>query len=104
MKTDAVTHIICKGFCSFYREGKEESTCGAYGFLSEALTSGELSYAVRNLPSAPDYSHDEAIRELVCDECDFLVDGCDFREGLPSPPCGGYTIVEGLLAGRGERP
>jgi hypothetical protein len=34
---------------------------------------------------------------MVCEQCDFLADGCDFRQGLDSPPCGGYTVIEHLL-------
>ncbi len=38
MKDKDYTSIICKGFCSFYREGKEDLSCGTYLFLRNNLT------------------------------------------------------------------
>jgi hypothetical protein len=97
MKSEEYTRIICRGFCKFYREGKEELVCGTYDFLVRNLTAGELRSVIRNIPPEPDFSHDQEIRTLVCEKCDFVADGCDFREGLDAPPCGGYPIIVGLL-------
>lgn len=99
MKTDRYTDIICRGFCSFYRGGREELTCGSYRFLVGNLTLTELKVLASGAGKQPDLSADEEICSLVCNLCDFLTDGCDFRAGLDSPPCGGYTIVEALLKG-----
>lgn len=97
MKNDVYTEIICKGFCRFYKEGKEELSCGTYAFLFERFTPEELSREIRAIRTQPEFSHDEQIRKLICERCGFIEDGCDFIEGLDSPPCGGYTIVEWLL-------
>lgn len=97
MKKDIYTEIICKGFCSYYKGGKEDLTCGAYNFLAGELTPRELSSAINYIKAKPDFSFDGQIIKLVCERCDFLIDGCDFREGLNMPPCGGYTIVEWLM-------
>jgi len=47
---------------------------------------------------------DRKIQGLICEKCDFVIDGCDFRGGLKAPPCGGYTIFEWLIkrAARGS--
>lgn len=101
MKNGEYTHAICRGFCRFYKEGKEELACGTYRFLVRNLTAGEIRSRARHIPSQANYSSDEEIRELICAECDFLVDGCDFREGFGAQPCGGYAIVEWLLCRNG---
>lgn len=97
MKRDEYTDIICRGFCTFYKEGKEESACGTYHFLESNLTSGELKAGIKGIKPEPDFSRDKEIERLVCEQCDFFVDGCDFREGLGAQPCGGYAIVEWFL-------
>jgi hypothetical protein len=97
LKKDDYTDIICKGFCMFYNEGKEGLACGTYEFLKGNLTPHEIDSCMRDMQAAPDFSRDKEIRVMVCGKCDFLVDGCDFREGLAAPPCGGYTIIEWLL-------
>jgi hypothetical protein len=75
---------VCEKLCAFYKPGKsEELKCGTFLFLKRNLTTREVR---------------EAARE-ACEQCDFLADGCDFRQGLDSPPCGGYTVIEHLLRG-----
>ena len=81
----------------FYSEGKEELACGTYEFLKRNLSPREIEVRTRSIPSTPDFSWDEEIRAMVCSMCDFFVDGCDFREGIGVPPCGGYSIIEWLL-------
>ncbi len=97
MRGQARRELICKGFCKFYRPGKEDLKCGAYAFLERNLSTGELRSTARRANPRCDFSHDGVIRSLICVRCDFLDGGCGFREGLRSPPCGGYAIVERLL-------
>ncbi len=96
MKDKDFTGIICKGFCSFYKEGKADLCCGAYLFLKNNLTLLELR-SVLDLSKLDEHPSDEEIKRLACNKCDFLVDGCDFREDGSNPPCGGYSIMEMLL-------
>jgi len=97
VKRNDYTDIICKGFCTFYKEDKEGLACGTYDFISRNLTPGELESAIRGIASTPDLTFDRKIQGLICEKCDFVIGSCDFREGLESPPCGGYTIIEWLL-------
>lgn len=103
MKDKEYTSIICKKFCSFYKEGKEDLYCGTYLFLRNNLTPRELR-SVLELSKKPGHQPksgsgtDEEIRSLVCEKCDFVVNGCDFREDGSHPPCGGYYIIEMLLS------
>ena len=89
---------VCRRFCSFYKPGKRRTTvCGTADFLMRNLSPTELRAVARATERLCDFSEDRAIRALACESCDYLVGGCDFRDGLPSPPCGGYPIVEALL-------
>ena len=97
MKKNNYTDIICRRFCRFYKGGREELTCGTYNFLLRNLTAGELKSSVLSVKSRAGFPLDEELRALACEQCDFLADGCDFRAGLDSPPCGGYAIIEQLL-------
>jgi len=91
---------LCKKFCSFYKPGeKEELKCGSFEFLERNLTTRELGRVIRRISTDYDLSRDTSIRSMVCAKCEYSKDGCDFRQGLDSPPCGGYKIVEHLLKG-----
>jgi len=89
---------ICKKFCSFYKPGKKEDLkCGSFAFLSLHLTEREIRRAASSAPVTYSFSEDSAIKDMVCQKCDFLVDGCDYRDGVGKTPCGGYAVVEHLL-------
>lgn len=96
---------VCKNFCAFYKPGKEVMKCGSFEFLQRNLTGGEVrKIAIQVLGKksqrqGQDKAPDNSIRKLVCSKCDFLKDGCDYRAGLDSPPCGGYAIMAHLLEG-----
>jgi hypothetical protein len=97
MVEDAGREHVCERHCKFYKPGrKEDLKCGALQFLSRNLSRGELGHVSRGT-GPHDLSRDEEIRAMVCSRCEFLVDGCDFRDGLPSPPCGAYSVVESML-------
>lgn len=97
MKTDRYTETICKGFCNFYKAGKDEMACATYNFLASRFTPEALRPLSLEIKTASNFSCDAEIKENICASCDFFIDGCDFREGLGSIPCGGYAIVEWLL-------
>lgn len=88
------TELICKRFCSFYKGGKEELQCQTYRYIRSNVPERLLHDLPEEL--TPDFSVDGWIKEEICNHCDFLIDGCDYREGNPSPPCGGYVVVEFL--------
>ena len=101
MKENKYTDIICKRFCKFYKEGKEELQCGTYLYLKELFSTEDLGSSLNEIPETPSFTEDELIRERSCSKCEFLVDGCDYREGLDSPPCGGYVIIEHIIRNGG---
>lgn len=107
MKELPYVDSVCKKFCRYYKEGKEDLYCGGYKVLEQNLTASELSGLIEVSP--PKVKSDDIIKRLnrrtdkklmalVCEKCDFMLDGCDFRAGYSGPPCGGYTILYSLFA------
>ncbi len=94
MKEKKYVEFICKGFCKFYKEGKEELHCSGYELLKNNLTIKELTMLSDYMTKTPSAEFlDDILVEFICSKCEFQTDGCDFREGLESPPCGGYIII-----------
>lgn len=99
MKETAYAEIICREFCKFYKEGKEEIHCGGYELLRANLTCKELSNLLGYISKKPyPQTLDEMFMEFICSKCDFKADGCDFKVGISSPPCGGYIIISRLFS------
>lgn len=102
MKEKIHTDIICRSFCRYFKEGKEEMHCGGYRFLVDNFTVAEL-YQLSDLPDRDEEikhrvpADDENLSDLVCGRCDFRVDGCDYRENRSGPPCGGYILIDRLV-------
>jgi hypothetical protein len=102
MKEIAYNEIICRPYCSFYKEGKEEMECGGYQYLRNQLTLAELQHLVKQSNRYESISRrippkNEYLFNLVCKQCDFLIDGCDYSENGSGPPCGGYLLIEQLV-------
>ncbi|MBF0567291.1 MAG: hypothetical protein HQK95_00345 [Nitrospirae bacterium] len=101
MKDELHTQLICKGFCEFYSEGKDSMLCKAYEAVRDAIPVERLQEILeKSQTTSPTFAFDTFIRGHICAECDFRVDGCDYADGLNSPPCGGYKVIE-LLKERG---
>jgi hypothetical protein len=117
MKAKIYTEIICKGFCKYYKEGKEELHCNGYVFLRNNFTPYELKILldIKNViarsgatkqsphleiasPLALNDRLDEELKNLICAKCDFFIDECDYTDNHAGPPCGGYIIIN-LLCG-----
>jgi hypothetical protein len=103
MKDNHYTETICRDFCIYFKEGKEKLKCGGYAFLSSNLTNRELaglSSPLRHKDSiklsVPAYN--DVLFDTVCKKCDFLIDGCDYRDNGSAPPCGGYILIKELIS------
>lgn len=96
MKDSAYTKLICRPFCEFYSEGKESLLCGTYKYVRDRIGAPELERLTTGEEPTADFIHERFIREQICPNCDFFVDGCDYIAGVHSPPCGGYRVVEVL--------
>lgn len=103
MKDKIYTDIICKGFCKYYKEGKEELHCNGYVFLRNNFTPYELKIVLDLTRPQRDIKYEipdenKEIAHLVCKRCDFFIDACDYTDNRSGPPCGGYIIIN-LLCG-----
>jgi hypothetical protein len=102
MKDSRYTETICRDFCNYFKKGKEELKCGGYEFLIEHLTLKELlrlsdkictkGSLKRSVPA-----DNQDLFDMVCSRCDFMIDGCDYRDGVAAPPCGGYILINELM-------
>jgi hypothetical protein len=103
VKDKIYTDIICKEFCKYYKEGKEELHCNGYEILRNNLTPYELKMLVGSLKCGDEIKNhipakNKKLINLVCKRCDFFIDGCDYTDNRSEPPCGGYIIIN-LLCG-----
>ncbi len=102
MKKDIYTGIICKNFCSYFKGGKEEMRCGGYKFLLDNFTPSEVKQLAELTQNPEELKKqippdNEELFNLICERCDFRVDGCDYSENRSGPPCGGFILVERLI-------
>jgi hypothetical protein len=105
VKDQIYTDIICKDFCVYYKGDKEALYCGGYNFLRQNLTFSELRIAINLLnldQKAKDRIpfYDNEMNSLICKNCEFFINDCDYSNNLSGPPCGGYNIIKNLLSKR----
>lgn len=101
MKKIEYTDVICKKHCQHYKNGKEEMMCGSFGFLEKHLSTSEIIALCSSSICEPDFSEDAAIKSMACEKCGFMADGCDYRGGVNTLPCGGYSLLEHMIKANG---
>ncbi len=102
MKEKIYTDIICKGFCRYYKEGREEIHCNGYVLLRSNFTPYELKIMLNLFKPKKEIKkeipdRDERLIDLLCKGCDFFIDGCDYADNISVTPCGGFLIVNLFL-------
>jgi len=101
MPPDWIIRDICSPACVWHKPGeKEEMSCRGARVI-EAFGEGNLPPAFKGEEGSFANFHDELLFELVCRDCPFRPDGCDFRDPEitePATPCGGYIHLDILLA------
>lgn len=106
METEEIIDLVCKGFCRYYKGEKEEGiSCEGFKFAGRLLgKDGSILDKIRspisNLKSPiSNYQWDGLLKVVLCERCEFLRDGCDFRGNLGQNayPCGGYLFLDYLL-------
>ncbi|RMF96629.1 MAG: hypothetical protein D6734_03425 [Candidatus Schekmanbacteria bacterium] len=104
MKDDEIIEKICKPFCSFYKEGKEEMLCKGAEILKEILSKLPQkrfhNYFKGDVLCPKIIYQNGEMLERICRQCNFYISGCDFTDpdfkGY-SPPCGGYIAIVCLI-------
>lgn len=99
MKKAPFETLVCSPWCRFYKGGKEEMACAGLIFFQNRFEWNSLNKLLQTLePMSWNASEDQLLAGVLCDPCEFRVDGCGFREGEEdSPPCGGYILLELLI-------
>lgn len=92
--------LICKGYCKFYRKNKDEKlSCEGFNFFEKSFTPFSINSTGKyNIPS--NFKYDSILMNILCKKCDFLIDGCDYRDKSchnRAFPCGGFILLNKLL-------
>ncbi len=99
--------LICGRMCRYFKPEKHEDPgCGGVEWLKPRTGLDAALSALQARPSDMLHGLDPNDPRLwvVCNSCEFRIDGCDFRDPEVAPedcePCGGLRAVAGLLAAR----
>lgn len=98
--------LVCRPFCRFFKEDKDEAmACEGFNFIlklihriQSRLDPAGLANLRKEIPAV--FEHDALLKEALCERCEFLIDGCDFRDpacNYEAEPCGGYLLLDTLL-------
>lgn len=106
MNKDKAINIICKNFCRFYKPEKDEAlACRGFDLVLNLVSEEKINEArISEITdfTLSDYPFDELLKEYLCKKCDFVIDGCSFRDdsyhGEKKIPCGGYILLTKLLS------
>lgn len=97
--------LICGRMCRYFKPEKfEDPGCGGVEWLKKQPQCAEALAGIDDRPAGllHGLNSDDPRLWMVCDSCEFRVDGCDFRDPQVSrdecEPCGGLRAVAGLLA------
>lgn len=98
---------MCEGLCAYHKPGKvEEPGCGGLVRLTAARVGPEALEAAIGKGLGGDalcgLPKDDPRLLEVCTDCDYFIDGCDFRDpevaACDCSPCGGLKAVALLLS------
>jgi len=98
---------ICKPYCVFFQKGEKEEMACQGAMVAERLVHNNkfspLDVSAPSFKKGIPFKEDETLLRLVCEQCPFEEQDCDFRS--PSPPegavpCGGYILLF-LLTSKG---
>lgn len=101
----SLRQIICASMCRYYKPDKTEPIgCGGLEWLKRRPELQTYLTGLRPDPSdqLSGLGEDDPRLWTICGQCEFRIDGCDFRDpAVPvsqCSPCGGLRAVAGLLA------
>ncbi len=105
MRKHEFRDYICEPFCVFYRAGdKEDLACGGALGVMKLVNSRALSPAVLSrlrLDKSTNFARNATLDTNICAGCPFFAADCDFQSDKEIPdaePCGGYILLDMLLA------
>lgn len=103
-KRASIVRFVCETYCPFFKPGKKENlACQGFFLINKYLPSEKICVIESVLGIAvlsgwkkidPNFMY-----RIICKECPFLQDGCDFRDPQyrkETVPCGGYMVLADL--------
>lgn len=105
--THGIRRLVCEGLCAYHKPGRvEEPGCGGLVRLARCEAAGELLRDAVSKGSGGDalcgLPKDDPRLLEICTDCEYFVDGCDFRDPEVKPsacsPCGGLKAAAIILS------
>lgn len=88
---------LCLKFCSYYKPGKnEELACKGYEVVERLAGEGKSIVPEGSSVELNNVLRDRIV-EVLCRECEFHKEDCDFMQSREARPCGGFVLLEQLL-------
>ena len=101
MKNPELNKKLCENFCSYYKPSKDgELACMGFIVTERLIKSGkEIPFDESGHVS--DIAARKKLILNMCSFCDFFKSDCDFiLKAGKALPCGGFILLESLIAGR----
>jgi len=97
-KAAPLDKTLCSVYCSYYKPNqKEELFCRGYAVVERIARSGRSIQLAGSGPAPVPGSRHTLVKKL-CSDCDFHEQDCDFMQNREARPCGGFLLLEQLLA------
>ncbi len=105
MDRHGAVELVCRGYCTFYKNDKDEQMACQGFIVAEKLMKDEWL----PVPDKSDMSRqcDNDLARILCPVCPFVVDGCDYaawsrkdllradQSGIQ--PCGGFLFLAACI-------
>jgi|SRR3989338_1161246 len=99
--------LVCRGYCKFYKESKnEELACEGFRFFERSF-SPLLADNTNKYNTPETFKYDSVLMDILCKKCDFLIDGCDYRDENyhgKATPCGGFILLHRIMEEQNPHP
>jgi len=97
-KSAPLDKTLCLKYCAYYKPGqKEELFCRGYAVVDRIMRSGK-PIEISDVGSMPGSGPRQTLVQQLCSSCDFFEQDCDFMQDRGAQPCGGFLLLEQLLA------
>ncbi|MBW1813866.1 MAG: hypothetical protein JRJ39_09385 [Deltaproteobacteria bacterium] len=100
MNKNTFKDYICKPYCVFFKDGeKEEMACHGAAIAQRLVKNQKIfpqHFDKKPLEKDTCFNDDEDLLRLVCTNCPFEAQDCDFRSSSQpkgSVPCGGFIFL-----------
>ena len=97
-KNEALVQTLCLPYCHYYKQDKNEDLlCRGALVVERLILSGRSLISPGKVRRNADPATEELMLRRLCIACDFRENDCDFARDRRAQPCGGFTLLVGLL-------